>query len=813
VPAHAPQVLADPLKVVVDLVRKVEPGLDRQAIGEIAQRVAAGRAKRRRLAQALLDTPALLVDGRSPAPRSVGNLLIALRQAGALNISPPVCAACGKALRTLQRRGEHWYCGVCGPRLEPCAGCGQTRRIARRDRAGRPICFGCRPDDSADSMEILRSVIAAIDPVIDTATVNAAIHAAARAGGRPRLAWALDDRPELLTGAGAEASVPSVLRLIDALVDAGATGVVRPACPHCGRIIALGKTRDGVRLCRNCVAKSRAETCSRCGAVRAAATRDEHGKPLCPNCLGTDPANQETCVGCGRCRPVSVRTPNGPLCPNCRPVETRICAICQRSAPGEISNLTGQPWCHACRQRRARCTGCGNLRPIRGGTLTDPLCGSCTRPDPSFWHICPGCGEPAQLRSRRCARCSLRQRLRELLREDTGTIHPQLQALHDNLANHERPNTVLAWLHKDTTTAILRELAAGERALTHAALDELPDTKPIRHLRSVLVATAALPPRDEHLVRLEHWITATIAERDDPEQRALLHRYAIWYALHRLRRRNNGRHATHAQVVGIQQQLRAAITLLDWLTTHHLELGSAGQGDLDSWLSSEHATGRREAGHFVRWAKRQKLTGLDFAATRWDGPNGVIDSEARWQHARRLLHDDTAEPEDRVAGLLVLLYAQWPAAISRLTLDHVHADEHEVRLQLGREPIVLPEPLAALVRQLVASRRGHATLGDQGTSPWLFPGGRPGRPISAAHLSERLRQLGLRPGQDRSSALFHLATELPAALLARLLGIHISVAVAWQRASSGDWTNYAADYSRRNQTPSEPREPVLRTSK
>jgi len=283
--------------------------------------------------------------------------------------------------------------------------------------------------------------------------------------------------------------------------------------------------------------------------------------------------------------------------------------------------------------------------------------------------------------------------------------------------------------------------------------------------------------------------------------------------LHRLRRRNNGRHATHGQVVSIQQQVRAAITLLDWLTTHHLDLGSARQGDLDSWLSSAHATGRREAGHFVRWAKRQKLTALDFAATKWDGPNGVIDSEARWQHARRLLHDATLEPEDRVAGLLVLLYAQWPAAISRLTLDHVHADEHHVRLQLGREPVVLPPPLAALVLQLVASRHGHASLGDQGTSPWLFPGGRPGRPINAAHLSQRLRRLGLRPSRDRSSALFHLATELPAALLARLLGIHISVAVAWQRASSGDWTNYAADYSRRKQTPNETREPVLRTSK
>ena len=120
-----------------------------------------------------------------------------------------------------------------------------------------------------------------------------------------------------------------------------------------------------------------------------------------------------------------------------------------------------------------------------------------------------------------------------------------------------------------------------------------------------------------------------------------------------------------------------------------------------------------------------------------------------------------------------------------------------MRLRLGREPVILPEPLAALARQLVATRRGHAAIGDQGTSPWLFPGGQPGRPISAYQLAERLRQLGIQPGQARSTALFQLATDLPAALLARMLGIHISVAVAWQRASAGDWTAYAADVSRR----------------
>ncbi|MEV5750187.1 hypothetical protein AB0L00_20395 [Actinoallomurus sp. NPDC052308] len=172
-------------------------------------------------------------------------------------------------------------------------------------------------------------------------------------------------------------------------------------------------------------------------------------------------------------------------------------------------------------------------------------------------------------------------------------------------------------------------------------------------------------------------------------------------------------------------------------------------------------------------------------------------AKATWEQARWLLNDDTLKPEDRVAGLLVLLYAQWPAAISRLTLDHVDTDEHHVQIALGREPVVLPEPLADLVRQVAATRQGHATIGDHGTSPWLFPGGQPGRPISSYQLAERLRHLGLRPGQARSTALFQLATDLPAAVLARMLGIHIAVAVAWQHASAGDWASYAADVSRR----------------
>ena len=109
-----------------------------------------------------------------------------------------------------------------------------------------------------------------------------------------------------------------------------------------------------------------------------------------------------------------------------------------------------------------------------------------------------------------------------------------------------------------------------------------------------------------------------------------------------------------------------------------------------------------------------------------------------------------------------------------------------------------PEPLAGLIRELLASRRGHAAIGDHDTSAWLFPGGQPGRPISSCRLAERLREQGIHSGQARSTALFQLATDLPAAVLARMLGIHITVAAAWQRASAGDWTAYAAEVSRRS---------------
>ena len=795
--------IADPVGLMVSLVAAVERDLGAQQIGEVVSGVAGGRAKSRQLAIFIRTSPAVLRDGLSPAPRAIADLLIALRNAGARSVSAPRCAQCGKELRTYQRVGQDWYCAVCGPRPERCSACGNLRPVATRDRAGKPRCRQCPDEDGRDPVSLICARVAALQPDADAELVAAAVREVApRPSHQRRLAWALEDNPALLTGAGHLAPVPALLRLIELLDERGVTGVVRPACPRCHRVVRLSKPLGGERVCRNCMAKARAQPCARCGALREPATRDGHGRPLCPSCLVADPANLESCVNCGRRRPVSTRTADGPLCAACPPLPLATCSICHESGPCGTSRLTGRPWCPSCQRRSARCSNCGHVKQIWSGTLEEPRCEACT--SPAYRPLCPACaGRP---RPGRCPACQLDRRLRELLAAD-GLVHPGLGPLHKALAATEPPTTALRWLGRSVVSGFLADVATGRRQLSHQELDRLPQGQALHHLRAVLVSTGALPARDENMARLERLLGGLLASREGPAERQLLHRYAVWHLLRRLRRRSNGQAITHGQLRAVGQQVRAAVSLLDWLSAEDLTLATCRQGDLERWLSRAEGVNHYHSGNFVRWAARQRLTGLVFPATRWQGPTSVLDGQARWEAARRLLHDEALSTRDRFAGLLVLLYAQKTTVVCRLTHDCLDTGGGKVRLRLGKVPITLPGQVADLALELTADQAGHATVGAAGPSPWLFPGGQPGRPISAGHLQQRLKALGVNPRQARGTALFELAAELPAALLARMLGIDISAAVAWQRISSGDWTTYAAEVSRRPRAALEGHEP------
>ncbi|MEU9198356.1 hypothetical protein [Streptomyces hundungensis] len=388
--------------------------------------------------------------------------------------------------------------------------------------------------------------------------------------------------------------------------------------------------------------------------------------------------------------------------------------------------------------------------------------------------------------------------MRELLGGPSHRIPEQLVPLHTAILNNGRPDTTVNWLKQPAVTALLRALATEEHPLTHTALDTLPASKAVSHVRSMLVATGSLPARDEYLARLERWITRTLLDRTDPAEHRILHGYAVWHHLRRLRNRLLGAPATRLQATTVRSHVTAAANFLDWLRTQHLTLATCTQADLERWMTSSQSTYPDETGHFIRWSVTHRhATKLHFPATRWTGPATAIDTERRWQDVRRLLHDTTLTVPDRVAGLLLLLYAQRPRTIAHLTTHHVLAKGSHVEIAFGSKPIVLPEPLAELVRELVATRTERARPHTPDPSPWLFPGSRPGQPIDFASLDGRLKRIGLRPRPERSTAMFSLATTVPAGILARALGIQIDIAVTWQQIAAGDWATYAAELAHR----------------
>lgn len=122
----------------------------------------------------------------------------------------------------------------------------------------------------------------------------------------------------------------------------------------------------------------------------------------------------------------------------------------------------------------------------------------------------------------------------------------------------------------------------------------------------------------------------------------------------------------------------------------------------------------------------------------------ALSEDERLDALGRLLTDTEIPVRLRVAGVIVLLYAQPVSRIVRLSVEDVIHDGDTVLLRLGEPASPVPAPVATLLLEHIANRDNMNTATNP-ASRWLFPGRRAGQP--ARRPPVRAPERGRDPGR------------------------------------------------------------------
>lgn len=687
-------------------------------------------------------------------------------------------------------------------------------------------CAGCRRD------ALIQYVITAGGPLPASEAAAAMDTVATSPAVLRELAAALAADPDMLR----HGAPPAAGRLAAELIARGSATLTLPPCARCGRTgMPLYRTPGGP-MCKPCTARQLTAACAHCGKIKPVVSRDAAGQRICERCRRHDRGHRR-CGVCGQTASIAVRARNGApdICVNCYRMPSAVCSMCGKYRECSFAG-SDHPVCPSCSPRAtARCARCGQDRPPQArwpeGPVCDPCytaalrhrapCASCGQlrrlvapPGPGadtcascagqpVTCACTDCGVEDKLYERgRCERCSLRHRAAALLAGPAGDIPAALLPVFEAICAARTPKSALNWLRRDGGAAILAQVASGTLPATHQALDPHPRRRAADHLRQALVAGGVLPPRNEELARTGQWLTGVLAAIEPASGRRLVQAYATWHVMRRLRASAGRAGQLRTYTAHARNNIRAAADFTTWLARRGRPLHHCRQADVDDWLITGPAA--CQVRDFLTWAAARGHCPA-FHVPRPARRDGTAASQDdRWALAARLLHDDTLDLTDRAAGCLLLLYGQQLSRIAAMTTSQVTSRGGTIFVRFGRHDAPVPGPLGVILTELTRTGRSHAGTGSPATTPWLFPGGLPGRPITAARLGQRLRALGIYAMAGRRAALTDLAAQLPAAVLADLLNLAPGTAVHWMHEAGADWNRYAADLARsRNHQPGE----------
>ncbi|MFI8776540.1 hypothetical protein ACIGH6_05550 [Brachybacterium paraconglomeratum] len=330
-------------------------------------------------------------------------------------------------------------------------------------------------------------------------------------------------------------------------------------------------------------------------------------------------------------------------------------------------------------------------------------------------------------------------------------------------------------------------MATGQAAISHDTLNALPLSPRVRYLRRMLISAGTLPAVDVELIDFEIKATAFIAGLPD-EHAAVLKQYFNWEILRKLRQRATHRPVTASTANSRYSELRKIAQLLAWLDDHGLSLPTLNQVAIDRFFAQHD----RQSGYgtFLNWAVRHHLTApVAVPGRKPSRPDASMPDQVMWSKIELLLKDSSIPLSSRIIGLLILVFAQRLSDCVRLRRSDVVDDDGTLSIAFGKTPIALPESITSLLRRhLDESQAERPYVG--GESEWLFAGTMPQHHTSEANVALHLSSRGIRIRDVQRARIDQLVQQVPASVVADVLGINIATALRHAANTNATWGAY-----------------------
>lgn len=458
------------------------------------------------------------------------------------------------------------------------------------------------------------------------------------------------------------------------------------------------------------------------------------------------------------------------------------CARCGRNIPRLGATWPEGRLCNICYfdaiHTRGTCPVCHQDRLLPGPSACAEI--------PHDFH-CERCDvEAGHHRGRLCARCALRDDLHALLGGEPS--EPALVGLVDVLCASDRPESIIVWKRAAKVKHLLRRLGDGTIPVSHEGLDAVPG-KPTEHLRALLQHHALLPQRDPYLSRFEQWIETKLDGLPDEVRQPVQH-FATWHHLRRIRTKAAAGASTRGPVHSAKQEITETVKFLVWLhETYQRTAATCTQQDAEEWLATGPTT-RSAIRTFFVVAKKARLNTAVTIQHRSAKTSPSLSQDQRLAWIYELLTGTSESLPYRVAGMLLLLYAQPLVKVVTLPTGVVDDSDTGMSITLGAHPTDVPEPFASLIREHLTARPNLRT-GAGTESPWMFPSTLAGRHLHPNTVMDRLRDLGVNLLGARNRAIGELVLECPPSLVAEALGYSPQVAFLHADKSAEPWSRYA----------------------